>query len=66
MAEYQAATIATREKTAKLRALRLAKEAADKQAPAKTPTKSKTPVKTKTPAKAKAPTKAKPAAKKPR
>ena len=30
MADYQAATIATREKTARLRKLRLAKEAADR------------------------------------
>lgn len=35
MAEYQAAVIATREKTARLRKLRLAREAAERKAKAK-------------------------------
>jgi hypothetical protein len=37
MAEYKAAAIATREKTARLRKLRLAKEAAERKARATTP-----------------------------
>jgi hypothetical protein len=41
MADYQAATAATREKTARLRKLRLAKEAADRDAAAKAPSKPK-------------------------
>ena len=58
MAEYEAGAAATRAKTEKLRALRLAKEAADEAAP-------KPPAKTKAKSKAKpgAPSDAKPGAK---
>jgi hypothetical protein len=41
MADYQAATAATREKTARLRKLRLAKEAADRELAKKTAAKPK-------------------------
>lgn len=46
--QYEAERHAVREKTVRLKALRLAKEAADKEAAAKAP--AKTPAKTKTPA----------------
>jgi hypothetical protein len=51
MADYQAATAATREKTARLRQLRLAKEAADRAADEQAPAK---PAKPKSAAKPKA------------
>ncbi len=43
MAEYEAAVVAAREKTARLRALRLAKEAADKKLEAENEEKQKKP-----------------------
>jgi hypothetical protein len=53
MAEYEASAAATRAKTEKLRALRLAKEAAEPAAPPKAPKKTKTKTKAKAGAKTK-------------
>lgn len=47
MSEYEAERIAVREKTARLRALRLAKEAADREAAAAMPAKAAIPTKKK-------------------
>ena len=53
MAEYKAAGAAERAKTERLKALRLAKEAADREAAAKTPPPAKPPAKSKGAAKKK-------------
>ena len=63
MAEYEASTRATRDKTARLRELRLAKEAADQEAAKNAPPPVKPAPKVKPVAKAKPAPKAKPAGK---